>query len=202
MRLFAGALCRRDWPHTVAGMVARPRPPDGHPPNIVEALPETGGRGGMVEPTDCPIISCCPGVKFYILSEMHFKNQGNRRLSRCGKATPTRRRTIREGVTLGICLRLALNPVRLSSQRRRYAPAPMEPRPQPDPNCPFQLLRLKCKILGDYIARERQQLLQSKATQPKSHKHKATGFGSPARASVAATQRALDASSRVVYPDG
>jgi hypothetical protein len=44
----------------------------------------------------------------------------------------------------------------------RNAPEPersrMEPRPQADPNCPWQLLRLRAKILHDDIRKAREQL--------------------------------------------
>jgi hypothetical protein len=41
----------------------------------------------------------------------------------------------------------------------------MEPRPQPDPNCPWQLLRLRAKILHDDIRKAREQLTMANGDQ-------------------------------------
>jgi hypothetical protein len=67
----------------------------------------------------------------------------------------------------------------------------MEPHPEPDPTDPFQLLRLRAKILGDDIRRAREELLQAKGNRAR------IGFLEQA---LRAQQRALSALSRAVYP--
>jgi hypothetical protein len=71
----------------------------------------------------------------------------------------------------------------------------MEPRPQADVNCPWQILRLKCKILGDDILRARQELLETK-TKGNRDQVRIARLEQAHRAQ----QRALTALSRVVYP--
>ena len=68
---------------------------------------------------------------------------------------------------------------------------PRPERPQPDPECPWQLLRLKAKILYDDVVRERQKLIQTKGDKRRiAHLEQATR----------AQARAVCALSKVIYP--
>jgi hypothetical protein len=68
----------------------------------------------------------------------------------------------------------------------------METRPQPDVNDPWQLLRLKAKILYDDVVRARQQLIETKGD-----KRRIAHLEQAQRAQA----RAVAALSKVIFPD-
>jgi hypothetical protein len=67
----------------------------------------------------------------------------------------------------------------------------MEPRPDPDPNDPWQLLRLKARILYDDVVRARQQLIETKGD-----KRRIAHLEQAQRAQA----RAVAALSKAIYP--
>jgi hypothetical protein len=83
------------------------------------------------------------------------------------------------------------------SGSRRDQPEPassrMEPRPEPDPTDPWQLLRLRAKILSDDISRARQQLVETKGNRDRARISRLEQAGR-------AAQRTILALNRVVYP--
>ena len=85
--------------------------------------------------------------------------------------------------------------VRKMLHRQRTPPEPgallVQPRPQPDPECPWQLLRLRQKILYDDVVRARQQLIATRGDKRRiAHLEQATR----------AQARAVCALSKVIYP--
>ena len=67
----------------------------------------------------------------------------------------------------------------------------MQPRPQPDPSDPWQLLRLRAKILYDDVVRARQELIQTKGD-----RRRMTHLEQAQRTSA----RTVCALSKVIYP--
>jgi hypothetical protein len=67
----------------------------------------------------------------------------------------------------------------------------MQSIPQADPNCPWQILRLKAKILGEEITQAREELVEAKGDRAR------IAYLEQAERAQA---RLLHALSRVVYP--